>query len=70
MRHPAYSASLVTVIATGLALNSLLAMIPAAVYAVIAVRVTAIEDRLLREELADYSDYAMTARDRLVPGIW
>ncbi len=70
VRHPAYSSSLLYFIATGLALNSLLSMIVAAIYVVITVRVTAIEDRMLRDELPDYPDYAATVRYRLIPGIW
>jgi protein-S-isoprenylcysteine O-methyltransferase Ste14 len=36
----------------------------------VTVRVTAIEDRMLQEELAGYADYAARVRYRLVPGLW
>jgi protein-S-isoprenylcysteine O-methyltransferase Ste14 len=37
--------------------------------AVVIVR-TRLEDAMLREELAGYSDYARRGRYRLAPGIW
>ena len=56
--------------AGGLALNSLLSIIPALIYLAITVRVTAIEDQMLRDELAGYAEYAAKVRYRLIPGIW
>jgi protein-S-isoprenylcysteine O-methyltransferase Ste14 len=70
VRHPGYAASLLQVGALGLALNSLLALLPAVVFAAVVVRDTAIEDRLLQAELAGYADYAAKVRYRLVPGLW
>jgi protein-S-isoprenylcysteine O-methyltransferase Ste14 len=70
IRHPGYATILLSMVAAGLALDSLLSIIPALVYAVVTIRVTAIEDRMLREELAGYSDYAAKVRYRLVPGLW
>jgi protein-S-isoprenylcysteine O-methyltransferase Ste14 len=70
VRHPGYATGLLYVFAAGLALNSLLSIIPAIIYAAITVRVTAIEDQMLRDELAGYSDYAAIVRYRLIPGIW
>jgi protein-S-isoprenylcysteine O-methyltransferase Ste14 len=70
VRHPGYATILLASLANGLALNSLLSIIPAAIYLVITVRVTAIEDRMLHDELAGYSDYAAIVRYRLIPGIW
>jgi protein-S-isoprenylcysteine O-methyltransferase Ste14 len=70
VRHPGYATTLLAVVAVGLALNSLLAFVPAVVFAAVVVRVTAIEDRMLQEELAGYADYAAKVRYRLVPGLW
>jgi protein-S-isoprenylcysteine O-methyltransferase Ste14 len=70
VRHPGYANILLGVIACGLALNSLLAIIPAVIYGAITVRVTAIEDRMLHDELAGYADYAAKVCYRLIPGIW
>jgi protein-S-isoprenylcysteine O-methyltransferase Ste14 len=36
----------------------------------VTVRVTAIEDLMLHDELAGYADYAAKVRYRLIPGIW
>ncbi len=70
VRHPGYASILLAVAASGLALNSLLALLPAVILAAVVVRVTAIEDRMLQEELAGYADYAARVRYRLVPGLW
>ncbi len=70
VRHPGYATNLLAVVATGLALNSLLSLLPAVLFAALTVRVTAIEDRMLREELAGYAAYATKVRYRLVPGLW
>jgi len=70
VRHPGYASSLLWVAAGGLALNSLLSIIPALIYLAITVRVTAIEDQMLRDELAGYAEYAAKVRYRLIPGIW
>jgi protein-S-isoprenylcysteine O-methyltransferase Ste14 len=70
IRHPGYSTILLSFLATGLALNSLLAIMPALVYGVVTFRVTAIEDRMLRDELGGYADYAARVHYRLVPGVW
>jgi protein-S-isoprenylcysteine O-methyltransferase Ste14 len=70
MRHPGYAANLLAVVASGLALNSLLTLIPAVLFAVRTVQVTAIEDRMLQDELAGYAGCAPKVRYRLAPGVW
>jgi protein-S-isoprenylcysteine O-methyltransferase Ste14 len=70
VRHPGYATNLLAVVATGLALNSLLTILPAVVFAAVVVRVTTIEDRMLQAELAGYAAYAEKVRYRLVPGLW
>jgi len=45
-----------------LALNSLLAIIPAVISVANLVSVTAIEDQMLHDELADYANYAAKMR--------
>ena len=70
VRHPGYATILLSVLASPLALNSLLSFIPAVIYMAVTVRVTAIEDRMLQNELAGYADYAAKVRYRLIPGIW
>jgi protein-S-isoprenylcysteine O-methyltransferase Ste14 len=54
----------------GLALNSLLAIIPAVMTAPFVARMTAIEDRMLRNELDGYAEYAAHVRSHLIPGLW
>ena len=34
------------------------------------IRRTALEDRMLRQNLAGYGDYARSVRFRLIPGLW
>jgi protein-S-isoprenylcysteine O-methyltransferase Ste14 len=54
----------------GIALGSWLAMIPVLGFAAIFLRRTMLEDRLLRDELPDYAEYAQRVRWRLIPGIF
>lgn len=70
VRHPGYASNVLFVAASAAALNSLLSLIPAVIFTVITVRVTAIEDRMLRDELLGYADYAAKVRFRLLPGVW
>ena len=57
--------------AGGLALNSLVSILPAVVIALpITVYRTMIEDRMLRDELAGYAEYAAKVRYRPIPGVW
>jgi protein-S-isoprenylcysteine O-methyltransferase Ste14 len=70
VRHPGYTGFLLWIVASGLALNSLLSIIPAGIaVAIFAVR-TAIEDQMLRDGLTGYADYAAKVRYRLMPGVW
>jgi protein-S-isoprenylcysteine O-methyltransferase Ste14 len=71
VRHPAYAGGLPALVAGGLALNSLVSIIPVVVLALpITVYRTIIEDQMLRDELAGYVDYAAKVRYRLIPGVW
>ncbi len=71
VRHPGYAGFLLFQVASGLALNSLLSIVPIVVILLpITVYRTAIEDRMLRDELAGYADYAANVRYRLIPGVW
>ena len=71
VRHPGYSAGILIVLASGIALGSWLAaafliavVLPFLLYRVIH------EDRVLQSRLDGYADYASRVRWRLVPGIW
>ncbi len=70
VRHPGYLGSIMACIATPLILNSLWALIPAALAIIFLGVRTALEDRTLRQELNGYSEYAQRVRYRLLPGIW
>jgi len=71
IRHPAYAAGIVIVLASGIALGSWLAAaflvaigLPFLLYRAIT------EDRLLQGQLPGYADYAQRVKWRLAPGIW
>jgi Phospholipid methyltransferase len=70
VRHPGYAGIALSMVASAVALNSLLAIIPAVMYLAVTVRQTAIEDRMLSDELAGYTEYAAKVRYRLIPGVW
>jgi protein-S-isoprenylcysteine O-methyltransferase Ste14 len=70
VRHPAYIGGLVVAFASAVALESLWALIPAGLTALLYILRTALEDKTLRDELAGYEEYAQRTRYRLVPGVW
>jgi protein-S-isoprenylcysteine O-methyltransferase Ste14 len=51
-------------------LDAVWALIPSAVAAVSLVWRTALEDKMLREELEGYQNYTERTRHRLLPGVW
>ena len=70
VRHPSYAGGILALVASGVALNSLLSIIPIVIGLPLLVRRVMIEDRMLHDELAGYADYAAKVRYRLIPGIW
>jgi protein-S-isoprenylcysteine O-methyltransferase Ste14 len=69
LRHPGYAAMIISVPASGLAIGSWLALVPAAAFClVIRNRVRAEED-FLQKNLAGYSDYMRQVRGGLFPRI-
>ncbi len=69
--HPGYTAGIVIMLTSGVALGSWLAAaflaiatLPFLLYRAIA------EDRFLQAELPGYRDYAARVRWRLMPGLW
>ena len=70
VRHPSFAFITLAVLAGGLALNSLVSVIPAIILAAVMVRVTATADRMRHDELPWYATYAAKVRYRLVPGLW
>ena len=71
VRHPGYIGTIVGfILSTPFLLGSWWAFVPASAAAVWMVLRTALEDRMLRKELAGYADYTSRVRYRLVPGVW
>lgn len=70
VRHPLYVAGFILLFGIALALGSYWALIPVAVATLVIVVRTALEDRMLHEELAGYREYASRVRYRLIPGVW
>lgn len=70
VRHPGYLGMVLSVPASGLALGSWWAMVPAIGYALIILRRAALEDKFLRRHLTGYDIYADAVRFRILPGIW
>lgn len=70
MRHPGYAGALVTYVAIPFMLGTLWALVPAALFILVVILRTAMEDRTLQEQLPGYAEYAARTRYRLLPGIW
>lgn len=70
VRHPGYSGFILQSLGSPLLLGALWALLPGLLSAVVLVVRTALEDRMLREELAGYADYARRVRYRLLPLVW
>ena len=70
VRHPMYAAIFPFVVSIPLALGSWWALIPGGLICVLFVLRTALEDRMLQDELPGYREYAAHVRYRLLPGVW
>jgi protein-S-isoprenylcysteine O-methyltransferase Ste14 len=70
VRHPGYAGVIVGALALPLALGSRWALLPGIVGASGFVLRTALEDRVLLEELDGYAEYASQVLYRLLPGVW
>ena len=71
IRHPGYTAGILIVMASGVALGSWLAAALLVIFTLPFLLYRAItEDRILQAELSGYRDYAARVRWRLCPGIW
>jgi protein-S-isoprenylcysteine O-methyltransferase Ste14 len=70
VRHPMYLGIILLFVCLPLALGSMWGLIPGSVIGVLFVVRTSKEDRMLREELAGYEQYARRVRFRILPGIW
>ncbi len=70
VRHPGYAGMIILALSTPVLLGSPWALIPGAITAGLCIVRTALEDRMLREELEGYPAYARRVRYRLLPGVW
>ena len=70
VRHPMYAAIILLMPCIALALGSWWAMIPASLIGILFVIRTALEDRMLIDELPGYREYTTQVRYRLLTGMW
>jgi protein-S-isoprenylcysteine O-methyltransferase Ste14 len=70
VRHPGYTGTVLAMAFGGLALGSWVSMLPVVGGVALFIRRTLVEDRMLRQELAGYADYAQRVRYRLVAGVF
>lgn len=70
VRHPGYLGGIIGILATPLALQSSVALLPALLVSVGFVVRTAFEDRTLMQELEGYRSYAQQVKYRLVKFVW
>jgi protein-S-isoprenylcysteine O-methyltransferase Ste14 len=70
VRHPGYVGTIISFLATPVALGALWTYAVSGLMALVVVIRTALEDRTLIEELPGYAEYTQKTRYRLLPGIW
>jgi len=70
VRHPMYSSIFLFFPATTLLLGSWWGLLLSLVLLGLLVWRTALEDRMLKNELAGYEEYAQSVRYRLIPRVW
>jgi protein-S-isoprenylcysteine O-methyltransferase Ste14 len=70
LRHPGYAGIAGILVSSALALGSWIALAPSAIGIAALVARTCFEERILREGLAGYDEYARRVRYRLAPGVW
>lgn len=70
VRHPMYAMLVPFMFGIAFVLGSWWALVPAGMIGVLYIIRTALEDRMLQEELPGYREYAQKVRYRLFPGIW
>jgi protein-S-isoprenylcysteine O-methyltransferase Ste14 len=70
VRHPLYASCLILFPAIALLLGSWFGVLLSLLFIGLFVLRTALEDRLLRKELAGYTEYARKVKYRLIPFVW
>jgi protein-S-isoprenylcysteine O-methyltransferase Ste14 len=70
VRHPTYTGVLLLVLGTTLMLGSWYGLIPGFIVVALFARRALLEENMLRQELAGYSDYMARVKYRLIPLVW
>lgn len=70
VRHPMYVGLIVLHVSIALVLGSMWTLALAALFTILFLWRTALEDGTLRRELSGYEEYTQVTRYRLMPGIW
>ena len=70
VRHPGYIGWILFMLSGGIALGSWLSGLPMFLLAILIVRRTYIEDKMLQNDLKGYKEYTFLVRFRLIPGLW
>ncbi len=70
IRHPGYASFFLQSIGMAILLGSWWALIPAVISGALMVARTALEDRMLQDELEGYKEYTQEVEYRLMPGVW
>jgi protein-S-isoprenylcysteine O-methyltransferase Ste14 len=70
VRHPGYTGMILYYLMTPIFLDSLWALIPAGLIAILFIIRTVLEDKTLQNKLPGYLEYASRVRFRLLPGVW
>jgi len=70
VRHPGYLSGILFTSSIPLIIGSAYTFVPVAIYWVLMIIRTWLEDKTLQKDLEGYSEYAKQTRFRLFPGIW
>lgn len=70
IRHPGYSLTTLALLASGVALDAPLSLVPVALLGIVFIRRTVLEERVLRAELPGYGAYCEQVRYRWAPFVW
>lgn len=70
VRHPGYLAVILNFLGLPIALGSWYALLIGIAGSIVYVIRTELEDKMLRDELAGYAEFAQSTRYRLLPGVW
>jgi protein-S-isoprenylcysteine O-methyltransferase Ste14 len=70
MRHPGYAGLIVSILAYPFILGSWWGFVLSGILTIIIIIRTALEDRMLQNEMPGYTEYARQVKYRLIPLVW